>query len=973
MTSLSANGKSSQPNPTATPNGAPKPLYNSRITTVYVEYLDRHYPEINIDRLLTAAGMTRLQLEDQAHWFSQEQVDRFNQLLVRETGDPHISRAVGRFAASSERLGAIKKYILGFINPASVYLLFGRYHALASHGASIESRRIGADKVEIIATPRAGVKEQPYQCENRMGTIESIGTLVTSRFATVAHPECLHRGDAACRYEVSWEKSLAFRWERGRKITLILAILLAAGTLVGLPTSAWPTAMLSIALLATLVCTWAYAAQNKDLTRTILAQGDIAQEHLSELHTRYNNNLLIQEIGKAAATAQDENKLFEAVVAAMKSRLDFDRGLLLLADQNRTILRYAAGYGFDAQKREILRFVNFNLNRPGSNGLFVRSFHEQIPFIVDDIHGLKKAFSARSQRLIESFGAHSLICVPIIFEQESLGILAVDTITSRRKLLQTDLNLLMGIASHLAVSINNARSYQKLRRSEEKYRDIFENVSDYLYTHDLDGHILEANIAFQEAVGFQGSDLCALSMQSLLPNRYQERFEEYMRTMEATGHAEGITRIRGRKGADLVVEYKNSLVRDGDRPIGIRGSARDITERWQARREKKQLERMLERARKMEAVGTLAGGVAHDLNNILSGVVSYPELLLMDLPPDSPLRKPIKTIQESGQKAAAIVQDLLTMARRGVAITEVISINDVVATYLNSPECAKLKAFHPEVIIQAKPADRVLNLMGSSLHLFKTLMNLISNAAEAMPEGGTVTIASANQYVDQPIDGYDVVAEGDYVVLTVTDTGTGISEEDQKRIFEPFYTKKVMGRSGTGLGMSVVWATVKDHHGYIDIESKLGRGTTVALYFPASRVEARTKALPRSPADYCGHGETVLVVDDITEQREIAADILGRLGYRVATVPSGETALTYLETNKVHLVVLDMIMPPGMDGLDTYRRILDLHPQQKAIIASGFSESDRVKQAQRLGAGAYIKKPYVMETIGMAVQAELNA
>jgi CheY-like chemotaxis protein len=181
-----------------------------------------------------------------------------------------------------------------------------------------------------------------------------------------------------------------------------------------------------------------------------------------------------------------------------------------------------------------------------------------------------------------------------------------------------------------------------------------------------------------------------------------------------------------------------------------------------------------------------------------------------------------------------------------------------------------------------------------------------------------------------------------------------------------------MGRSGTGLGMSVVWATVKDHHGYIDISSTIGGGTTVALYFPVTREQIQPEMRPRAIEDYRGNGESILVVDDIPEQREIATAMLRRLGYQVITVASGEAAVDYLKTHRVNLLVLDMVMPPGMDGLETYRQIIDIHPAQKAVIASGFSESARVRQAQRLGAGAYIKKPYVMETIGLAVQAELN-
>ena len=398
----------------------------------------------------------------------------------------------------------------------------------------------------------------------------------------------------------------------------------------------------------------------------------------------------------------------------------------------------------------------------------------------------------------------------------------------------------------------------------------------------------------------------------------------------------------------------------------------EIEQREQAETEREQLAAKLQRARKMEALGTLAGGVAHDLNNILSGLVSYPELMLMDLPADSPLQRPIQTMKDSGEKAAAIVQDLLTLARRGVAVTEVVSLNRIVSEYLTSFEFKKLKGDHPNVRFETVLAKDLLPITGSPVHLSKTLMNLVSNAAEAIAGSGHVTIETESRYVDRPISGYDDVEEGDYAVLSVTDDGIGISSDDTERIFEPFYTKKVMGRSGSGLGMAVVWGTVKDHQGYIDVQSTKGQGTRFTLYFPVVREEM---ALPRPKstlADLTGGGERILVVDDVRQQREIASDMLEKLGYRVVTASSGEEAIAYLRRHTVDLLVLDMIMEPGMDGLETYRQVLAFHPGQKAVIASGFSETRRVKEAQRLGAGMYVKKPYTLEKIGQAVKEQLK-
>jgi len=385
----------------------------------------------------------------------------------------------------------------------------------------------------------------------------------------------------------------------------------------------------------------------------------------------------------------------------------------------------------------------------------------------------------------------------------------------------------------------------------------------------------------------------------------------------------------------------------------------------------KHLEAQLQRAQKMEAVGTLAGGVAHDLNNILSGIVSYPDLLLMQVPEDSDLREPLLTMRDSGKKAVTIVQDLLTLARRGVAEIEPINLNEIIEQYLKSPECQKLRSYHPRVDMRCRLGADLLNIMGSPVHLSKTVMNLISNAAEAIAHEGTITVETHNCYVDRPINGYETVAEGEYICLKISDTGSGMSAMDLEHIFEPFYTKKKMGRSGTGLGMAVVWGTVRDHHGYIDIKSQTGAGTTVTLYFPATRkIRDAEEVMPLD--DYMGSGEFLLVVDDGKEQREITSGMLTALGYAVETVPSGEAAVEFLGQQSVDLIVLDMIMDPGMDGLDTYRKIIESRADQKTLIVSGYSETERILEAQKLGAGAFLKKPFTLDKLARAVKNELK-
>lgn len=514
-----------------------------------------------------------------------------------------------------------------------------------------------------------------------------------------------------------------------------------------------------------------------------------------------------------------------------------------------------------------------------------------------------------------------------------------------------------------------AKAEEAVKESEEKYRMLIENIQDGVFIHQ-DGIVEFVNDAMAKMLGYTPGEITGRNVFDFVaPEDYGVASEklkdvslkkEYVLTMI---HKDGKTRI--------IVRVNRSLFQYRNRPASI-GTMKNITQQIRDEEEKKKLEAQLQRSRQMEAIGTLAGGVAHDLNNILSGILSYPDLLLLDIPEDSPLRKPLLTVKRSGEKASAIVQDLLTLARRAVPTSDIVDLNSIITEYLNSPEMENLKKFHPKVKIITDLEDDLFNIAGSSVHLSKTVMNLISNAAEAMPHGGNLRIATENRYIDHVIKGYDDVEEGDYIVLSIDDPGIGISEDDLQRIFEPFFTKKVMGRSGTGLGMAVVWGTVKDHNGYIDVSSKELKGTNFTLYFPACRKDAYQKQDQSPVKKLAGNGEKILVVDDVFEQREIAVAMLSKLGYDVSTTENGETALKLCQKEKYDLLLLDMIMEPGIDGLETYKRILKIRPDQKAIVASGFSLSSRVKEIQKLGAGEYVKKPYSLEKIASAVQYEID-
>jgi signal transduction histidine kinase/ActR/RegA family two-component response regulator len=426
---------------------------------------------------------------------------------------------------------------------------------------------------------------------------------------------------------------------------------------------------------------------------------------------------------------------------------------------------------------------------------------------------------------------------------------------------------------------------------------------------------------------------------------------------------------RHRDDLELTVNERTAEIQQKNNQL-----IKEIEERKQTEEEKKEIEIKLQRAHKMETLGLLAGSVAHDLNNILSGVVNYPELILLDPSLDNELREHIVKIQESGLRAADMVADLLTLTKGIASTKEILNINKIIEDFLMSAEYKKLQNDNTCITLNKSLDPGLLNIKCSRIHFRKALMNLVINAYEAVDniKTGIIDISTENTYLACPLEAYTEIPPGEYVILKIKDNGKGIPLSDLEKIFEPFYTKKVMGRKGTGLGLTVVWNTVQNNNGYINIISN-EKGTQFELYFKVIREDIYKEAHNLSVNDIKGNGEKILVVDDESLQREIACEILNKLGYKTNSVSSGNEAVKYLNNNSADLIIIDMIMNPGINGRETYKKIIKNNPHQKAIIASGYSKTEDVKKTQKLGAGSYIKKPYTIIELGQAVKMELMA
>lgn len=399
----------------------------------------------------------------------------------------------------------------------------------------------------------------------------------------------------------------------------------------------------------------------------------------------------------------------------------------------------------------------------------------------------------------------------------------------------------------------------------------------------------------------------------------------------------------------------------------------ELHEKQKTLEEKRILQEKLTRSQKLEALGVLASTVAHDLNNILSAMVIYPEIVRLRVGKDADTRTALSRIKEAGLRASAIIQDLLTLARRSVMTLKPLNLNDVVTDYIGSPEHQVFKKERPDIDCSFLREKKLVNILGSEIHLKKTLMNLIRNAAEAQENGGAIRITTHNLHADSSAAKHLKIPEGQYAVLRIRDEGVGISAKDLPHIFEPFYSTKNLGKSGTGLGMSVVWGTMQDHHGFVKVESSPNKGSTFSLFFPATGEQPETvQNWISEPFEfYRGNGETILIVDDLPEQRQMAQVIIEQLGYRPLIAENGDIALKQIADNNVDLVLLDLVLSNSESGLAVFRKIQQRTPEVKIIMLTGSSDAKSVTDMEISGVQRFVFKPYTVEKLGAAIREEL--
>lgn len=952
-------------------------LYNSRILKVYLGYIQKKIPDADIDRILRDAGIGMYEIDDPAHWFTQEQADHFYNITREYTGEPDIARHAGRFA-SSEGLGAVKQYILGLMSPSTIYFLMERVYPLFSRGAGIKTRKIRSYEYEIVSTPTSGTVEKPYQCENRIGFFEAVAELFTGDFAAIDHPECIHKGDSRCRYIISWQPSRLHFWKK--YLRYILAGSAVAGGILFFILPIVPWVLLSLGLVFCTLLTFCIfeRLENKSLRTTIEKQKEAAQDHLLESNIRYNSALLMLEIGQATSTMRDVGKIIQTLADVLENRFAFDRGMIMLTNEKESRLIYKGGYGHTTDQEELLRNTVFTIDNPDSRGLFVMAMRKRKPFLIEDLNDIKSSFSPKSVEFAKKLGGESLICVPIVYEEKSLGIIVVDNGKSKMKLRQSDMNLLMGIASETAISIINAKSFEKIRESEMRYRLLSDNISDIIWVLDLQtSRFTYVSPSVENILGYTPDEFIGQKPYRLFPPRSLKQASAMLKEeleKEASGrwgphHARNIELKKYRRdGSEIWIEITAKFMRDEDnRPVSILGVSRDITERKEAEAEKKQMEAKFLQAQKMEAVGTLAGGIAHDFNNILSGVIGYAELGLNDAQDHPGIQKKLNEILKAGYRARDLVRQILAFSRQQEHEKKGVIVRPIV-----SEAVRLLRASIPATIEIRQELKSVSMVLADPTQIHQVLMNLCTNAVHSMGEaGGVLGIRLDDVFLNEDFARQNpAIKPGRFLCLEISDTGQGIPEDVLPRLYDPFFTTKGPD-VGTGLGLSVVHGIVTSHQGAIAVKTRPGKGTTFSVFLPIAEEESPEEE-DADPGQLTGKAR-ILFVDDEKTIAELGGQILEQLGYHATVHTSSVEALAAFRADPdgFDLVITDMTMPK-MTGAILARALLHIRSDVPIILCTGYSSLMNEDRALEAGFRDFIMKPISVKDIASAIHRVLG-
>lgn len=764
-------------------------------------------------------------------------------------------------------------------------------------------------------------------------------------------------------------------WQRAGARAGALSIVLSAGALFFMPAASWTLLTLAMGVACLSIVLFGSRLENKELIGFLKEQGDFSGHLLEEIEARYQNARMVREIGQAGADILEEWSFIKAVLTSMSRNLDFTRGMIARYNNDRKRLFHAQSYGFTRKERRLIKEIDFEIDFDRSPDLFIQALKTGRPLLINDICEKTDDMGQNSLSMIQGLRVESLISIPLIYKKEPLGLLFVDTRGAGRGYTTGDVNLLMGIASQISTGIVNARSYSRLQESEQRYRLLAENVTDVIWVLDMETLKIEyISPSVKTATGFTPDEMMPLSIDQYLTPESSRRaviglgraakraatgkidINAHSTTMELeTYHKNGtITPI------EVTARF---LVDKNARPNAVLGISRDLSLRKKAEKQRKAFENKRQQAKKLESLGTMAGSIAHNFNNLLTVVLGNLELAREDLSEGSTAAGNIQRAANASQRAADLSGMMLTYVGQLKKESVPVNLSRVVQTVLQKMDESKVAGVALDLDL-AEPMPLVVADAGQTRQV---VAGLITNAIEALEkEKGRVRISTGSMHCDRDYLSTmylkEEMPEGMYAYVEVADTGCGMGRETLSRVFDPFFSTKFTGR---GLGMAAVMGIIRSHSGAVKVSSIEGKGSVFTALFPIQGVSPGPAEPDHPDGKTVAKGGTVLLVDDETMVMDIGSQFLQRLGYNVKTASSGREALAIFgqAPDRIDCLLLDFTMP-GMDGLETMKQIRKIRPDARIIITSGYSRQQIKDRFTHFAPpDDFIHKPFEMKAL----------
>jgi len=683
------------------------------------------------------------------------------------------------------------------------------------------------------------------------------------------------------------------------------------------------------------------------------------RNYLDHLNTKAGNQskvfvlraTALLELGQRAVEAQDSRVLIEEFCRGAQEVIGTQYASVGILQADESGFKYFFTSGVELSTQQSMR-------HPKVSGELAKMMANRTVFVDEDL---------KDDDLKAVFGfckLTNMIGVPLFASAKVCGVFFLNNKIDGAKFSEEDGALLGTLAAQLGMAYKNISLYTELRESEEHYRKLFETASDMVFIVSPEGIIKDLNPAVERALETPNSIRVGYHFAGVIhPDDLAATSKAVAIVLGGDTLAGPIrARILCKSGKYRLVESNMSGRMENGKVIELIGIGRDVTEQ-------EYMESQLRQSQKMEAVGQLAGGIAHDFNNILSVILGYGERVLRKMRREEPLYESVEKMMQAAQRAATLTQQLLAFSRRDIPVTKMVDLNALIT---GVGEMLR-RLIGEDIDLRTSLSSTIGSIKADPGQMEQVILNLAINARDAMPRGGQLSIKLTNVDVDATYSYCNAEARlGRYVVLAVTDTGSGMTEETKKRLFEPFFTTKEPGK-GTGLGLSTVYAIVKQAGGFISVYSELDKGTTFLIHFPETLLQSSSVAKKADVARHSPGCETVLIAEDNQGLRQLLKEILMEFGYKVIDTDCGVAALAGAEkySGTIDLLITDVVMP-GMSGQELSKKIAVTRPKIKVIFSSGYTDDAVVRHGVQNAVVPFLQKPFTADALVSLVRSVLD-